>query len=59
MSEFIPYARHSISEADIDAVVQVLRSDWLTQGPNVSRFEDAVAEKCRFSSMKQPADLAS
>ena len=47
MSEFIPYARHSISEADIDAVVQVLRSDWLTQGPNVSRFEDAVAEKCQ------------
>jgi len=42
----IPYARQSISDPDIEAVVQVLRSDWLTQGPAVDRFEKAVAEYC-------------
>lgn len=42
----IPYGRQSISEADIAAVVEVLRSDWLTQGPAVERFERAVAEYC-------------
>ncbi len=39
----IPYARHDITQADIDAVVDVLRSDFLTQGPLVPRFEHAVA----------------
>lgn len=39
----IPYGRQDITEADIDAVVAVLRSDYLTQGPAVPRFEDAVA----------------
>lgn len=39
----IPYGRQDISEADIAAVVQVLRSDYLTQGPQVPRFEDVVA----------------
>ena len=39
----IPYGRQSISEDDIQAVVDVLRSDWLTQGPAVPRFEQAVA----------------
>jgi UDP-4-amino-4,6-dideoxy-N-acetyl-beta-L-altrosamine transaminase len=38
----IPYARQSISEADVAAVVEVLRSDWLTQGPTIDRFEEAV-----------------
>jgi UDP-4-amino-4,6-dideoxy-N-acetyl-beta-L-altrosamine transaminase len=42
----IPYARQSISQADIDAVVEVLRSDWLTQGPMISQFEGAVAAYC-------------
>jgi UDP-4-amino-4,6-dideoxy-N-acetyl-beta-L-altrosamine transaminase len=41
----IPYGRQSITQADIDAVVQVLHSDWLTQGPMVPRFEQAVAAK--------------
>lgn len=41
---FIPYGRQSIDEADIAAVVEVLRSDWLTQGPTIERFERAVAE---------------
>lgn len=38
----IPYARQSISEADVAAVVEVLRSDWLTQGPSIERFEEGV-----------------
>ena len=42
----IPYGRQSISEQDIQAVVDVLRSDWLTQGPAVERFEQAVANYC-------------
>lgn len=41
---FIPYGRQSIDEADIAAVVEVLRSDWLTQGPTIDRFERAVAD---------------
>ncbi|PLY08293.1 MAG: UDP-4-amino-4,6-dideoxy-N-acetyl-beta-L-altrosamine transaminase [Desulfuromonas sp.] len=43
---FIPYGRQQISEEDIAAVVEVLRSDWLTQGPAVERFEQAVAAYC-------------
>jgi UDP-4-amino-4,6-dideoxy-N-acetyl-beta-L-altrosamine transaminase len=42
----IPYGRQDITQADIDAVVEVLRSDFLTQGPMVPRFERAVAEHC-------------
>lgn len=41
----IPYGRQDISQADIDAVVDVLRSDFLTQGPRVPAFEAAVAER--------------
>ena len=40
----IPYGRQSISEEDIAAVVDVLRGDWLTQGPVIDRFEESVAE---------------
>lgn len=39
----IPYGRQDITQADIDAVIGVLQSDFLTQGPMVSRFEQAVA----------------
>ena len=42
----IPYGRQDITSADIDAVVSVLRSDWLTQGPAVPRFEQALAAWC-------------
>ena len=42
----IPYGRQDISEADIQAVVDVLRSDFLTQGPAVPAFESAVATYC-------------
>lgn len=47
MADFIPYGRQSIDEADIQAVVAVLRSDWLTQGPAVPAFENEVARICR------------
>lgn len=39
----IPYGRQDISQADIDAVVEVLQSDFLTQGPMIPRFEQGVA----------------
>jgi UDP-4-amino-4,6-dideoxy-N-acetyl-beta-L-altrosamine transaminase len=39
----IPYGRQEVTEADIDAVTAVLRSDFLTQGPMVPRFEQTVA----------------
>jgi len=42
----IPYGRQEITQADIDAVAEVLRSDFLTQGPQVPRFEQAVATRC-------------
>ncbi|MFP5302247.1 UDP-4-amino-4,6-dideoxy-N-acetyl-beta-L-altrosamine transaminase [Cobetia sp. SIMBA_158] len=43
----IPYGRQDIQQADIDAVIAVLQSDFLTQGPMVPRFEQAVANKVR------------
>ena len=46
---YIPYGRQSVSEADIRAVNEVLRSDFLTQGPLVPAFEDAVAKYCRVA----------
>jgi UDP-4-amino-4,6-dideoxy-N-acetyl-beta-L-altrosamine transaminase len=42
----IPYGRQSISEEDIAAVVDILRSDLITQGPVAGHFEQAVAEYC-------------
>jgi UDP-4-amino-4,6-dideoxy-N-acetyl-beta-L-altrosamine transaminase len=45
----IPYGRQDISQDDIDAVVEVLRSDWLTQGPKVPEFEQQVADYCGAS----------
>ncbi len=44
MTSFLPYGRQSISEADIEAVVEVLRSDYLTTGPYVDRFEADLAK---------------
>ena len=40
----IPYGRQHIDEDDIQAVIDVLRGDWLTQGPTIERFEKSVAE---------------
>jgi len=45
--DFIPYGRQDISEADIQAVVAVLRGDYLTQGPAVPAFEQAIARFCQ------------
>ena len=42
---YIPYGRQSVSEEDIQAVVKVLRSDFLTQGPVVQQFETAFASR--------------
>jgi UDP-4-amino-4,6-dideoxy-N-acetyl-beta-L-altrosamine transaminase len=45
----IPYGRQEVTQSDIDSVVDVLRSDFLTQGPQVPRFEAAVAQYCGAS----------
>jgi UDP-4-amino-4,6-dideoxy-N-acetyl-beta-L-altrosamine transaminase len=42
----IPYGRQEINQADIDAVIDVLKSDFLTQGPAVPAFERSVANYC-------------
>lgn len=44
--KFIPYGRQTIDANDIKAVVSVLRSDWLTQGPAVKQFEESLAKYC-------------
>lgn len=40
----IPYGRQSITDADIEAVIEVLKSDFLTQGPNIAKFEEKFAQ---------------
>lgn len=45
----IPYGCQDISPDDVDAVIKVLRSDWLTQGPTVPEFERQVASYCGAS----------
>ena len=42
----IPYGKQTISEEDIAAVVETLKSDWLTQGPKVEEFEKKLAQYC-------------
>jgi len=46
MTSYIPYGRQDINAADIQSVIEVLQSDWLTQGSAVNRFEQAVADYC-------------
>ncbi len=46
----IPYGKQSINQADIDAVLEVLQSDYLTQGPQVPLFEETVATYCDAAS---------
>ena len=43
--DVIPYGRQSVDDDDIDAVVQVLKGDWLTRGPAVEEFEHALADQ--------------
>lgn len=45
--KYIPYGKQDLNDADISAVVDVLKSDFLTQGPVVPKFEQAVTEYCR------------
>ena len=42
----IPYGRQEILESDIEAVIEVLHSDFITQGPMVPKFEHAVSQFC-------------
>ena len=44
MKNKIPYGRQEITKNDIDAVVNVLKSDYLTQGPEIKKFEKLFAE---------------
>ncbi|MGH9492097.1 MAG: UDP-4-amino-4,6-dideoxy-N-acetyl-beta-L-altrosamine transaminase [Terriglobales bacterium] len=44
-STLLPYARQKVEEHDVQAVVEVLRSDWLTTGPQVAEFEEAFAAR--------------
>lgn len=43
--QLLPYGRQCVEESDIQAVVDVLRSDWLTTGPKVPQFEEAFAAR--------------
>lgn len=45
-SPFLPYGRQVIDDDDIAAVMAALRSDWLTTGPQVGAFEEAIARYC-------------
>ena len=42
----IPYGRQDIDQKDIEAVISALKSDWLTQGPSIPKFEKALADYC-------------
>ncbi len=44
---YIPYGRQDINRQDIDAVIDVLKSDFITQGPMIPRFERRIADYCR------------
>lgn len=46
MDRFLPYSTQSLDREDIENVIKVLRSDWLTQGPAIERFEHALREYC-------------
>lgn len=46
MKKFLPYGRQWLDENDIRAVIRVLKSNWLTQGPKVEEFEKQIAKYC-------------
>ncbi|MCH7727360.1 MAG: aminotransferase class I/II-fold pyridoxal phosphate-dependent enzyme, partial [Planctomycetes bacterium] len=52
----LPYSRHRIDENDIAAVVEVLRSDWLTTGPKVEEFERAL---CSYTGARHAVAVSS
>lgn len=45
MNKFYSYGRQTIEQDDIEAVISVLKGDWLTQGPYVEKFENELANK--------------
>ena len=44
---FLPYAQQWINDDDIKAVDEILKSDWITQGPKIKEFEDLIADYCK------------
>ena len=44
MKRFLPYSRQNIDHKDINSVVKVLKSDFITQGPNIEKFEKEFAK---------------
>jgi len=54
--KYIPYGHQQIDSADIREVVKVLKSDWLTQGPKIKQFEDAL---CRYSGARYAVAVSS
>jgi len=44
--EFLPYGHQWIDEDDIKAVTEVLKTDWITQGPKIAEFEKLITEYC-------------
>ena len=55
MMNFIPYGKQSIDEDDINSVVEVLKSDFLTTGPKIKEFEDKL---CRYTNAKYCVSVA-
>lgn len=56
MTAPIPYGRQSISESDIQSVVATLKSDWITQGPEITHFENQI---CNYTSAKYATAVSS
>lgn len=54
--KLIPYGRQSIDEQDISSVINVLSSDWITQGPKIKEFEDAL---CKYTGAKYAVCVSS
>lgn len=54
--KYLPYGLHWIDEEDIQAVVNVLRSDWITQGPRIREFEEQLT---KFTGVKYSVVLSS
>jgi len=55
-SKFLPYGHQWINDEDIKSVIEVLKSDWITQGPKIKEFEEAIA---KFTGAKYAVALSS
>jgi UDP-4-amino-4,6-dideoxy-N-acetyl-beta-L-altrosamine transaminase len=56
--KMIPYGQQDINDEDIKAVIDVLKSDFITQGPKVVEFEKAIATACQYSDRSAPYAIA-